>query len=85
MSDLMYLQSITDNTTEKDVVSYIEDGIDLYPQALLARCDYYKKLYDKYHNNKGLSSEFKKNFSLFVSKVSDRKIDLMDFGYEDAL
>lgn len=71
MSCLMTLGVLASNATEDKIVIVLKKGIDLYPQDMVSRGDYYKKVYDQNANNTEVTELFRKNFSMFVSKYMD--------------
>lgn len=83
MSDLMTLDYLASNSKEHKVVQCLRDGLTKFPRSLFARSKYYQKMFDKFEKDNQLTEDFRKNFSMFVSKVSDTNTDLHAIGYED--
>lgn len=71
MSCLITLVGLASNTAEDKIVTKLSKGLDLYPQNMFSRGDYYKKIYDQSVNNMEITTLFRKNFSMFVSKYMD--------------
>ncbi|CAH9014990.1 hypothetical protein VP424E501_P0272 [Vibrio phage 424E50-1] len=83
MSDIMSLEKVADNLTDHFTLTLIKRGVKGLPRSLYKRHDYYKNLFDKCIKSGKMSTEFKKNFSMFVSRSADIMVDLRETGYTE--
>lgn len=83
MSDIQTLDKVASNPYDQVTLVLLRRGVKDFPRSLYKRHDYYKNLFDKCRRSGRMSEDFKKNFSMFVSRSADLNVQLRHSDYVD--